>query len=109
MAGTSGAVSRTIQVNRGTGAVDAELSGVISQTAGTFVCNHVFYGLMHHLPAAVPGGFMHLPLLPAQAARMPGHASLPLHTQLEGVRLAALAAWTRRAAPDVRESGGAIA
>ena len=31
----------------------------VSQTAGTFVCNHVFYGLMHELRGkrGVRGGF----------------------------------------------------
>lgn len=38
----------------------------LSQTAGTFVCNHVFYGLMHMLAtdparAGVRGGFVHVP------------------------------------------------
>ncbi|MCR5882602.1 pyroglutamyl-peptidase I [Rhizobacter sp. J219] len=38
----------------------------LSQTAGTFVCNHVFYGLMHTLAtdparAGVRGGFVHVP------------------------------------------------
>ena len=35
----------------------------ISQTAGTYVCNAVFYGLMHGLQAraGVRGGFVHIP------------------------------------------------
>ena len=36
----------------------------------------------------VRGGFMHLPLLPEQAARAPGQPSLPLATMIDGVRLA---------------------
>jgi Pyrrolidone-carboxylate peptidase (N-terminal pyroglutamyl peptidase) len=35
----------------------------ISESAGTFVCNHVFYGLMHdlrHRPE-IPAGFIHVP------------------------------------------------
>ena len=48
-------------------AVDAE----VSQTAGTFVCNHVFYLLMHALGkqparARARGGFVHVPYLPGQ-------------------------------------------
>jgi pyroglutamyl-peptidase len=43
----------------------------VSQTAGTFVCNHVFYGLMHELAtdpalAGVRGGLVHVPWLPGQ-------------------------------------------
>jgi pyroglutamyl-peptidase len=45
------------------------LPAELSQTAGTFVCNHVFYGLMHTLatqPAlqGTRGGFVHVPDLP---------------------------------------------
>lgn len=43
----------------------------VSQTAGTFVCNHTFYGLMHELEttpefAGVRGGLIHVPWLPEQ-------------------------------------------
>jgi pyroglutamyl-peptidase len=51
----------------------------VSQTAGTFVCNHVFYGLMHALrdySSMVRAGFIHIPYLPQQAARFPGSASM---------------------------------
>jgi pyroglutamyl-peptidase len=63
----------------------------VSYSAGTFVCNHVFYGLQHLLARrrSVRSGFMHLPLLPEQAARMEGGApSLTLATMIEGVALA---------------------
>uniref|UniRef100_UPI00258BC2E8 pyroglutamyl-peptidase I n=1 Tax=Pseudomonas sp. TaxID=306 RepID=UPI00258BC2E8 len=44
----------------------------VSQTAGTFVCNHVFYGLMHATQnQAVKAGFIHVPFLPEQAADRP--------------------------------------
>jgi len=72
---------------------NAGLPASLSQSAGTFVCNHVFFGLMHRLAArpGVRGGFMHLPLLPEQAAHQPGQPSLPslpLATLVEGVQLA---------------------
>jgi pyroglutamyl-peptidase len=40
-------------------------------SAGTFVCNHVFYGLMHIAAKRrhpFRGGFLHVPSLPQQAA-----------------------------------------
>jgi pyroglutamyl-peptidase len=78
----------------------------VSQTAGTFVCNHVFYGLMHTLRRRrVRGGFMHLPLLPEQAARR-GGPSLALSDQVAGVALALEVALTTRV--DSAESGGAL-
>ncbi len=68
----------------------AGLPASVSQSAGTFVCNHVFYGLMHRLAArpGVRGGFIHLPLLPEQAARASGQPSLPLATLVQGVETA---------------------
>ncbi|MCE0557672.1 pyroglutamyl-peptidase I [Motilimonas sp. E26] len=43
------------------------INASISNTAGTFVCNHVLYALLHSLrDSAVRAGFMHLPLLPEQ-------------------------------------------
>jgi pyroglutamyl-peptidase len=50
----------------------AGLPAMVSNTAGTFVCNHVFYGLMHLAAIRHPGmrgGFLHVPYLPEQAAR----------------------------------------
>ena len=82
----------------------------VSQTAGTFVCNHVFYGLMHTLRGQkkIRGGFIHVPFLPEQALR-PGSGrakpSLPLETMTLAIGTAiAVALKTRR---DVRVAGGA--
>jgi pyroglutamyl-peptidase len=60
----------------------------VSQTAGTFVCNHVFYGLMHTLATRrelqhTRGGFIHVPWLPEQ-----GTPSMPLDEIVRGLRLA---------------------
>lgn len=66
-----------------------QIPAELSQTAGSFVCNQVFYGLMHRLARArrtVRGGFVHVPFLPEQAAQYPGAASLPLETMIAGVR-----------------------
>jgi pyroglutamyl-peptidase len=89
---------------------EAGLPASVSQSAGTYVCNHVFYGLMHALRRrrGVRAGFMHLPLLPEQAAAraaVPVPPSLPLTTLVQGVRLAL--ATTVSVAVDLRASGGA--
>ena len=45
----------------------AELPAQLSMSAGTFVCNHVFYGLMHLAATGnrrFRGGFLHVPGLP---------------------------------------------
>lgn len=77
----------------------------VSQTAGTFVCNHVFYGLMHMLRGQrkIRGGFIHVPFLPEQARE--GQASLALETMVAAVTVAiATAIITRR---DTSLTGGA--
>lgn len=59
----------------------------VSQTAGTFVCNHVFYGLLHNtLGTRVRAGFIHVPFLPEQAGD--GAPSMPLAEIVEGLRAA---------------------
>jgi pyroglutamyl-peptidase len=63
----------------------------VSQSAGTFVCNHVFFGLMHALRrrSQVRAGFMHLPLLPEmQTGPTDSRFSLALAQQVDGVRQA---------------------
>jgi pyroglutamyl-peptidase len=51
---------------------EAGFSVSVSQTAGTYVCNHVFYGLMHSLRQRdhVRGGFVHVPFCPDQVAEL---------------------------------------
>jgi pyroglutamyl-peptidase len=47
----------------------AGIPATVSQSAGTFVCNHVFYGLMHLIATRYPGlrgGFVHVPYAPQQ-------------------------------------------
>lgn len=56
----------------------AGVPAAVSHSAGTYVCNQVFYALMHALrgrPQA-RGGFVHIPYAPAQAARHAGAPSL---------------------------------
>lgn len=66
----------------------ADIPAEISQTAGTFVCNQVFYALMRAI-AGTPtrGGFLHIPLLPEQAARHPGAPHIELDTIVAGLRI----------------------
>lgn len=80
------------------------LPASVSQTAGTFVCNHVFYGLMHalHGQKQVRGGFIHVPFLPEQAR---GQPSLPLETMTIAINLAIGTALKIRR--DVRRAAGA--
>ena len=86
----------------------AGIPASVSQSAGTYVCNHLFYGLQHRLVGSgVRSGFMHLPWLPEQAAMQTGQPSMPLATMLDGVRIALAAALATDR--DLRTSGGALA
>ena len=88
----------------------------ISQSAGTFVCNHVFYGLMHSLHGKralqeVRGGFVHVPYLPEQAARLaargePLPPSMPLDVMLAGIKAALTAAVEHKL--DIAAVGGSL-
>lgn len=79
---------------------------VVSQTAGTFVCNHVFYALMHQLRAQrrVRGGFIHVPFASGQGPESEPH--LELERMIEAVALAIeVSLRTRR---DARTEGGHV-
>jgi len=86
---------------------EAGLPASVSQTAGTFVCNHVFYGLMHQAHewgTTMRAGFIHIPYLPQQAAQHPGSASMKLEDVVEGLRIAVRT--TLAHTVDLREAGG---
>ena len=53
------------------------LPSSVSNTAGTFVCNHLMYGVLYHINKSYPetkGGFIHVPYIPEQAVN---HPSVP--------------------------------
>ena len=64
----------------------------VSNSAGTYVCNHLLYGLLHYLTTqgktALPAGFIHIPYLPEQMAVRSGKdaqvATMSLDTLLKG-------------------------
>ena len=81
----------------------------LSLSAGTFVCNAVYFALRHLAAVHRPGmrcGFMHVPGLPQQAARDPGAASMSLDTMCEGTLAALDAALSHDT--DLPESGGTV-
>lgn len=52
--------------------LDEGIPAETSNSAGTYLCNFVMYGLLHHLRESemgeIPAGFVHIPSLPRQAA-----------------------------------------
>jgi pyroglutamyl-peptidase len=63
-----------------------QIPAELSQSAGSFVCNHLFFHLQHALAKKkVLSGFIHLPILPEQARD--GEFSMTLEQQLRALRL----------------------
>lgn len=78
----------------------------ISNTAGTFVCNHIAY-LMLHLASQRPGrraGFVHIPYLPVQAMRI-AHAPSMAAEDVARALVVALEAAAAHWVDDRREAG----
>jgi pyroglutamyl-peptidase len=85
--------------------LDAGVRAEVSQTAGTFVCNQTFYGLMHLLAQpqwqGVRGGLVHVPWLPEQ-----GQPSMRVEEIVRGLELAIACALDVR--QDIRKEAGAL-
>lgn len=86
----------------------ASIPASLSHSAGTFVCNQVFFGLMHRLARrpACRGGFVHVPYASEQRAAHRDAPSLPLETLLQALRICLRAAQDARA--DARYAAGAL-
>ncbi len=87
----------------------AKIPVEVSNTAGTFVCNHVFYVLMHALASEgghARGGFVHVPWLEAQAHREGSTACMSLEAMIEGLRIAVETAL--RTERDIVDGAGAM-
>nr|WP_314566784.1 pyroglutamyl-peptidase I [uncultured Pseudomonas sp.] len=85
---------------------EAGIAASVSQTAGTFVCNQVFYLLQHALAGlGVRSGFIHVPFLPEQVADSQ-RPSMELDTMVAGLQAAVLTAW--QTPVDAKEEGGQV-
>lgn len=76
---------------------EAGIPADISDTAATLMCNHLMYGVLHHVAEShldIPTGWIHLPHLPEVAAleHNLGNPSMALETSVAGVRTAIQAA-----------------
>ncbi len=67
----------------------AGIAAEVSYSAGTFVCNHLFYAVQHYLSQHdIPSGFIHIPALPEQVpATNPSLPSLGLEPLIAAVRV----------------------
>ena len=87
----------------------AGLPAAVSNSAGTFVCNHVFYALMdmagrHDL--SFRGGFLHIPYLPEQAAQLGGAPSMSADDIVRGIEIVLSVSAARTS--DVRTAEGRL-
>ncbi len=71
---------------------EAGIPAIQSSTAGNYVCNNVFYGLMHFIATERPelrGGFVHVPYMHEQVVtRVDAQPSLSIATITDAVRIA---------------------
>lgn len=86
-----------------------EIPCSVSNTAGTFVCNHVMYGILYMASKKYPnikGGFIHVPYIPSQVLDKPNMPSMSTTDITKGLELCIKAAVTN--SDDIKVTGGAI-
>ncbi|MGX7075108.1 pyroglutamyl-peptidase I [Globicatella sanguinis] len=67
-----------------------QIPAIVSNSAGTFVCNHLMYYLLDTLAsqkANVIGGFMHIPYLPSQVVDQPNQPSMSLEQIVKAIEI----------------------
>lgn len=89
---------------------EAGLPASVSNSAGTFVCNHLMYGILYTLAKELPearGGFIHVPFIPEQVVDKRNMPSMALEDMVKGLE-AALNAIVDNS-KDIKAVGGTIA
>ena len=69
----------------------AGLPAIVSNTAGTYVCNHIFYQVQYMRTKEFPklkAGFIHIPFLPEQVITRPNQPSMALADIVKGLTAA---------------------
>lgn len=88
---------------------DAKLPASVSNTAGTYVCNHLMYGVLYTIQKEnyrMKGGFMHVPFIPEQVVMRPAPTPcMALADIIRGIEAAISAIVTNDS--DIKVSGGA--
>ncbi|WP_426998873.1 pyroglutamyl-peptidase I [Pseudarthrobacter sp. N5] len=85
----------------------AGIPAEVSQTAGTYVCNHIFYTLMHQLHSrpGARGGFIHVPFEPSQLPQ--GRSTPAMRVELMAQALAVVVRTALVTTVDIRMAAGA--
>lgn len=88
---------------------NAGVPASLSLSAGSYVCNHVMFGLLHFLAENFPqtrGGFIHIPFLPEQGVQHRNAPTMALNTLVKGLNIAVETALHTE--HDLQIVGGAI-
>ncbi|MGN1402295.1 MAG: pyroglutamyl-peptidase I [Bacillus sp. (in: firmicutes)] len=88
---------------------DHNIPATLSNTAGTFVCNHVMYGILYMIEKkypAIKGGFIHIPYMTSQVMDKKNMPFMSLNDIVKGLELAIEACVLYD--KDIEEIGGEI-
>ena len=88
---------------------DNGIPASVSNTAGTFVCNHVMYGILYLIDKKYPnirGGFIHVPYIPSQVTTKPNTPSMSIDDIAKGLELSIKAVIENSS--DIKTVGGTI-
>lgn len=89
--------------------LDNGIPASVSNTAGTFVCNHVMYGVLHLVNKKyknIRAGFIHVPYIPAQVVSKPNTPSMSINDIAKGLELSIKAIVLNDS--DIKVIGGAV-
>jgi pyroglutamyl-peptidase len=81
----------------------------VSNSAGTFICNHVAYGMAHLAKTKYPNmktGFIHIPFIPEQVLNKSNMPSLPLDCIIKALEM--VIQTISEVNEDIKETGGKI-
>lgn len=89
--------------------LDNGIPASVSNTAGTFVCNHVMYGVLYLVNKKyknIRAGFIHVPYIPAQVVSKPNTPSMSINDIAKGLELSIKAIVLNDS--DIKVIGGAV-
>jgi pyroglutamyl-peptidase len=88
----------------------AGFPAAVSNTAGTFVCNHIMYSILYMIDREFPGrrgGFVHVPYVPQQVVDKPNTPAMSLDDITTALTAGLAAIVEYRDRPDEHTAGGA--
>ena len=89
--------------------IEGGIPASVSNTAGTFVCNHVMYGVLYLVNKKyenIRAGFIHVPYIPNQVLSKPNTPSMSINDIAKGLELSIKAIVLN--SEDIKAVGGAV-